>query len=420
MRRLGLLALAFGVFAIGLSGCGGSGSSVINSGTPDTSQPETVTFTFVDNPPTTAVLQIGSGSFTPISAQNNQLVVNLPAGVSRYTLAYVCSVFPDEFIIQATKQDGTAFNASCAGLTNQDLLTGSVDASQIAGATEVDVWGKEGFSNRIPASATLSNVFMPVGVNDVAFVATATPLGSALAVKILRSQTVPGAANGGNPVVFGPADLTTSQSITVNNIPAGFSAGTNVNYHTANGVFSLGDFGGPPGGALSQYQVVPSAAAQAGDFYTFFSSAVGEAQPNFPIVSVTQQANGGPITANLPPPWLSGGPVPAAFPSFPFSYSGFTGATVNEVGLAWSPARLVNFRVIIIATGSFVAGNGHAVTVPNLASIPSFAPAPVSGTNVQWGASITNVPLSAVTISPSAAPSGSFAFVSNSGSFTAP
>lgn len=80
------------------------------------------------------------------------LNLSLPAGTTKYAVAYVCpsnfglGIFPEpvsEFVIEATVQDGAAFTADCLGafpLAQEDAATGSVNASAIAGTTQVQVF----------------------------------------------------------------------------------------------------------------------------------------------------------------------------------------------------------------------------------------------------------------------------------------
>jgi hypothetical protein len=65
---------------------------------------------------------------------------------------------------------------------------------------------------------------MAVGTYDVPVVVTgAEGPYVALAARILRDQTIPGALNGGAPVVFETADETVPQTIAYNNVPNGYS-----------------------------------------------------------------------------------------------------------------------------------------------------------------------------------------------------
>lgn len=409
--RLMRALLICGAFAWLLTSCGGSGGGT--GGGPDQSAPATITFTFVDNAPLTAALQVGGGAFVPVNPQNKQLVLNIPAGVSRYILAYDCAVSGD-FVVEATKQDGTAFNASCVGLAPSGLLTGTVDASQIAGATSVDVDGKQGLALTVGAIATFTNASMPAGSNDVAVVAFSTSGAiTPKAVRIFRSQIVPGALNGGNPVVLGAGDLLTQQPITLNNVPAGFAASTTVEYHTANGVIPLLD-------ALTQYPTIPSATAQPGDFYLLISSATNSQINHASSASFIQRSPGGPITANLPPVWSFSGPVPSALPNFPINYSGFgtSAGTFNQVHVSWVPALRTTASLEILTTGNFASGTG--VVVPDLRSLPNFPAPPASGIDVNWTAQILNTPLANVVISAQPWPSGNFSMVTNLDSFTVP
>lgn len=212
MRKLFVLITSV-LSAFLLTGCGGSSNNTTTTPS-DNSAAETVTISFSGgNLPAVAALQVGTGTFTTVPIQNNQLVLNLPAGVSNYAVAYVCSTASNqEFVIEATKQDDSSFNETCPNPPGASL-TANVDASQITGVTLIEVSGRDGESGGIDdPTITSFPVGLPLGTNDVGVIANDTSgQDSVLAVRILRSQTVPGLINGGAPVVLGAADLITAK-----------------------------------------------------------------------------------------------------------------------------------------------------------------------------------------------------------------
>ncbi len=94
-------------------------------------------------PPVAAAVRIGSGAFAIAPVKNGQVTLTLPEGTARYGIAYVCPPPPfdfiasvNEFVIEATVEDGLAFTLSCSVPARQDraTVTVSVDASGIPDA----------------------------------------------------------------------------------------------------------------------------------------------------------------------------------------------------------------------------------------------------------------------------------------------
>jgi len=376
---------------------------------------------------------MGTGAFTAQTLQNNQLTIVLPSATSQYGVAWHCivsAVTTSDFVLKATPQDGTAYTVGCPNGFSQTAapsglvaVTGSVDASAIAGVNIVDVTGKQG-ENIVFAPSGSFSVSLASGTNDVAFV----PMGPsspnppvinvAKAVKILRNQAIPGTINGGNTVTFSPADMVTNETLTVSNIPAGFinPPAVRVNFQTANGtVFALANE------ATTQYPALPAAALQTGDSYLFSTQTASMPQT---LAILQSSTSGGPVTLALPQPWSYSGPAPAAFPTFTFNYSGFNGLPVitqsavifRTVVDAGEPF----FRSIeVLATGSYQNG-ANTITVPDLTAIPGFISPALSGTTVSWSASIAGGSAPEVQFVPSLPANGSVAIVSTSGSYTVP
>ena len=98
------------------------------------------------------------------------------------------------------------------------------------------ICGSGGCAGTVNGVNVTFDVMLPAGNNDIAILAL-DGSSNILGVKMVRAQNVPGAVNGGNTIVFTPSDVTTTQSATVTNVPAGFGSPPvlEVDYLTANG-----------------------------------------------------------------------------------------------------------------------------------------------------------------------------------------
>jgi hypothetical protein len=415
MRAEWLRLVVGSILIMDLAGCGGG------SGTPPPPPgPTTITVTFTNGTPQAAAVQIGSGGFTTASIQGGQLSLTVPAGSTDYAIAYVCPTFTpvgftesNEFVIEATVQDSTAYTVSCSAVPTMGSATGSVDASAIPGATSISVGGR-GIGYSFASNTASFNVNLPTGTNDIV-AAALDGSNNVLAVKIVRTQTVPGAVNGGNTIVLGPSDETTLQSVTVNNTPAGFiPAEQFVLYSTANGtVLGLGLSSAP------QYRALPAAATQPGDMYFIDSSTDDTATRDLVVGVNLTMTSANPLTINLPPVWSFSGPAAAAFPTFTFNYSGFkTAANLSyQAIIQWQPIPSTLTGITVTATASF-QNNATTLSIPNLTSLPGFFAPARSGTSINWNASIFNGDKSLAFVTET--PSGSGAFVETRGIYTEP
>lgn len=397
-----------------LAGCGGSGTP------PPPPGPTIITVTFTNATPQAAAVQIGSGGFTAASIQGGKLSLTVPAGSTTYAIAYVCPPFANvvstesnEFVIEATIQDTTSYTISCAAVPAMGIATGSVDASAIPGTTSIAIGGR-GIGFSFPSNQASFNVNLPTGANDIAALAL-DGSNNVLAVKIVRSQTVPGAVNGGSTIVLGPSDETTLQSVTVNNTPVGFiPAEQFVEYITPNGTaLGLGLSSAP------QYRAVPSAAGQPGDMYFIDSSTDDTATRDLVVGVNLTMSSANPLTINLPPVWSFSGPAPTAFPTFTFNYSGFNIAAnlSYQAIIQWQPTPSTLTGITVTATASF-QNNATTLRIPNLTSLPGFfAPAP-TGTLIDWNATIFNGDQSLALVTEM--PAGSGPFVETRGTYTEP
>jgi hypothetical protein len=408
-RLLGIL-LSGSMAALAV-GCGGNASTAPQSAE--------VTFTFVGATPSVLATQIGTGPLAIASLQGeNTLTLLLPGKTSNYTLAYVCPTVEQEFVVEANAQDGDTMVANCTNFSTPPLAaaTGSVNASAIPGATQVIV------ANSAPlASVGVSGSFsalLPSGNRDIVFLAE-NGNGVVLGVKILRSQTVPGAVNGGGTVVFAPTDVTTQQPVTINNVPSGSSAASSVvQYVTIGGTDlflekSTNILNGPAG----SYPAVPVTETQSGDFYFYQSTASVTGSEEVGALQSTT-SGGGPVTLTLPAPWSFGGPAPSALPTFTFNYSGFVGlpAVSQQARIGWVTPTILNESITVTATASFQNG-ATTLAFPDLTSVNGFL-APPSGVQISWSAEIFGGTAQAFNMTLPG--SNSVAFVRNQGTYTQP
>jgi hypothetical protein len=394
--------------ALGNSGCGGGSSLPQPAGT-------TVAITFPGTAPAAVASQIGMGAWTAASLQSNQLILTVPQGETRYGVTYICP--PDgsltfEFVIYATTQDpapsGSCIFSSTSTLGSKGGATGSVDASAVPGASSVLIYGLSGFGSVAGATGAF-DIQMLQGTDDVAFVAV-DGAQHILATKVLRSQTVPGAVNGGQMVVLAAGDLATNQTISVTDVPTGFFFdGPTALYETAKGTsFPVA----VPG---SQYAVIPASEAQGGDQYLFSASDLKLQHPSFGTQFASANlsvASASAVKLSLPAPLLYSPPTPAEFPVFDVVYAGFAGSPRVSyfVYLNWSPSARSLRAINTMATAAY-QNLTNTLAIPDLTSLRGFLATPSSGSVVNW-----RVTLSAHTLQPG----DSSETVINSGSYTEP
>jgi hypothetical protein len=427
---------ALGVAGALLAGCGGgsAGNPGGGGGTGGNSSPTTVTFQFEGPAPTAVAARTGSGPFKLQALTSGVLNLSVPAGTTTFAVAYVCPT-PAEAGLEITEQvvhqlsvaDGTTFTETCAvaagaapgsgGTTGPSgILTGSVDASAISGASLVNIYAQNGSSAAQESSLGVRSDFSfsaPAGNDRVlvlAYSATGQGLtaGSSLvAARNFPSQTVPGVLNGGNTVALGAADLVSSQPITYSNLPSGYSApSTTVVWGGGGGAFVIADH------ATSQYPALPAGAVQSGDRYGFSARSHSSAKVSEAVSVNLYASEGGPLEVRFPPSWAYGGPAPAALPAFDFSYAGMTnrGGVFYIAYVSW-PRGSTAWADFLVGT-SASAVNGSTVVFPDLSGLPGFLAPPGPGTDVAWGASIMQTNWGQA--------SSSFAAVENSGEYTVP
>jgi hypothetical protein len=370
--------------------------------------------------------KFGSSAFAAATLQGaNTLSFVVPAGTTNYTLAYVCAspngAVTEEFVLEASIQDSNSINRACplrgVPLPTVGAATGSVDATAIAGAASVSI-----FPNSLTPSLAVNgsfNVNLAVGTEDVAFAVLDTN-NNILALKILRSQTIPGAINGGNAVVFSPADATSSQILTLNGVPTGFVGGPFVEYHTAGGTSIVLNFQGA--NDSTSYAVVP--AAENGDFYLFLgiASSLPPSTLHQSMEIIQRTTTGGAVTMTSPAALAFAGPVPAALPSFNFNYSGFpTGLStgVQQARISWTPTATARNSNTVTATPNFLNG-ATSLSVPDLSSLSGFVAPAASGTQVAWNVDVFGNAGQAFPAVAVPSGNGLAALVQNSGTYTQP
>jgi hypothetical protein len=331
--------------------------------------------------------KIGAGPWRAASAQGGQLTLALPENVHDYGIAYYCPApsgplsANEEFVFEATVQDNITSVAGCLSPSTitKGSVTGTVDASAVTGVAQVQIYAPLAREVLGTASGSFS-LEAQQGVDDVAFTAVDAS-GNILAVKIVRSQTVPGVVNNGNGVTFSTADMTTSNTISVTNVPPGFVPliPTGAVYRTSSETDLMVSNSG-------QYAVVPSSEAQSGDSYQFHSNYYSGSNSVVTSSLTTNSANAVSLALPIPLPYSA--PTPAAFPSFSFNYSGVEGIREYFASLLCFANNSVESVTSIFATVAYKTGL-TSLAVPDLSNISGFPQPASSGTSVSWSASVT-------------------------------
>jgi len=418
-----ILRLSFCFFLMaGLAGCGGSASCGSCGGG---GSPTIVTYTFTgNNMPVAVATQIGSGAYTQATLASGTLTISIPKGETNYSAVFLCTAEVNPFvniesINQASTLDGTAFSEACPPNPYLGgLATIQVNAAAIPGAEGISVGNYGGCAS---CNTLNFDYDMALGTYDVPVVVTGVegPY-IALAATILRDQTIPGALNGGAPLVFETADETVPQTIAYNNVPNGYSAAsTDVVYSTAGGA-EVQLFLNNGATASTQYPAMPSDAYQSGDYYEFIVGA-NEVTGNG-VVSVEKYASSsGPQSFTFPAPLSYAGPTAAALPTFNFAYSGFSGMSniSQEASIGWTQGQLgqgsLEFNEIMITATANYQNGSTAMSIPDLSNLTGFLAPATSGTTVGWNAGVSQG--GPLLTSP---PSGTIQSVGNSGSYTEP
>ena len=390
-----------GVCAALVAGCGGSGSSNGGGGGGGTgggggNSDTTVTITFYGpSQPSVVDAQIGTSAFAAETLSGNILTLTIPSGTSNYSVVYLCPALVTggtsaqfEYLWEASIVDGTSLTFSCAAQPSlTPTLTGSLDATAIAGVQQFQINARNaasfngGYANG-PTSSF--NVPAPAGSDRVLVQAYTNQNQGPVAAKNFDNQTVPGALNGGNTVVFGTADKTTPEAITYNNVPAAFASPNTSIQLGMNGTSQAYYYASD---ATTQYLALPASATEDGDVYFLDASASSASIPS--SVNTLTISSGGPVTFTFPAPWSYAGPTPAALPSFTMGYTGFAGqANVTQnVWIFWGSGSgggsSSTNNIQVAATANYQAGS-TTLAIPDLSGLQGFFAAPASGKQVEW------------------------------------
>jgi hypothetical protein len=301
--------------------------------------------------------------------------------------------------LAATTADGTTFTPSClrpwySGQTG--TLTGSLDASAVPGVSFAEVDALNGETLLATGNAPISGNFSfsaATGNNRVEALAYKY-VGSTFLLAAARNfanQSVPGALNNGNTVILGTADETTLQSISYANVPSGYAApATNVTFdmgyidpHYNGGGFRVATL------ATNQYPALPQTTVESGDFYDFYARCYNSGKPTEGVAIEETSTAGGGISFSFPSPWSYGGPTPAALPTFSFDYAGFQGKTgvAQYAVISWAVGEVQQYFEVS-ASANYQNGS-TALAIPDLSGVTGFLAAPPSGTQLSWGAGIS-------------------------------
>jgi hypothetical protein len=450
MSRVSIFALVF----LLISGCGGGSGGGTSSGgggnPPPPPPPATITFTVTGPAPTAIATQIGSAPFAPATLTSGAVTLTLPSGTVNFAVAFVCPASSvtdssaatqqtNEYVYEASTADGTSFAGACPSASTTSTtgatgtLTGTVDASAIPGAWGLDVfvWNGNAEVTGFPSGLDSSFSFAAPQGNDTVNVAaySSTLEGTnnneevltLVAAKSFSGQAVPGALNGGNPVVLGVGDEPVAEPITYSGVPSGFSAPDTIAEYSAPGVGGIF----LTNSAGTEYPVVPAGAALTGGYYQFTSAAYGYLSVT-PYMEVNQEvgvnkavAMAGPVSITFPTAWAYPGPTPAPLPVFDFSNSGIsvTGSGFNELELLWPiDGQATDYYLQIAATENYMSG-GTKIAVPDMSSMSGFLSSPTSGQLVSWNASVSSGGFPGIL---SSSNGNNITFVQNSGLYNEP
>jgi hypothetical protein len=392
MTRSSWIVLYLSSLVVISTGCGGSaGQSATPTPTPVANA---ITIAFPAPTPVAVAEKIGTGNWTATSLPGNtSLVIQLPSGTTQYGIAFICTSIQSgaqvnsEWIIEADLKDGSSFSPQVCNPNNPTPPTGSYtgtfDATAFPATATVDI-SLNNFSRGALFNTTTGSFNITAALSGTTDV-YATAFDSShnlVAMKIVRSQTVPGAANGGNTITLAASDAVTMQPFSLVNIPAGgFSAPVMLfpNYVTANGSFAV-SLGFPQS---SQYAVASATEAQPGDYYFF--SVVADAA-NQGVVTKQYLKAAGPVTLAFPNPWAPTPPTPAIFPTFTFDYTGLANqaAVADNAAISWTQGTTL-FGINLVATANHQNGV-TTVAIPDLTSLPGFFSMAPAGTTIDWGA----------------------------------
>lgn len=432
----------FGVCAALVAGCGGGAGTTGGGGGGGGgggNNSTAVTVTFPAGKPTAVAAKIGTGAFTAQTLSGNTLTLTLPSGTNNYAIGAVCPSLGStgtEFVWEASTTDGVSLNFYCQSASQSTgALTGSLDATAIPGVEQFVVysqnkgsvsWGGEGPDYGEIGGPTASfNLPAVAGADRILVLAQSNQ--GLVGAKSFINQTVPGALNGGNTVVFATADEVAPEGITYSNVPSGFSSpSTYVSLQMAGsgigGSLSSVAVAGP---VTTQYPALPATAIESGDEYSFEAAAFALVGSVSSAVIAGATNSGGPVSLAFPAPWSYTGPTPAALPTATFNYTGFSGSTdvFQSLSVAWEPSSTAASLIEVTASASYQSGS-TTLAVPDLSGLPGFLASPASGKQLEWSASITRqsygLTSTGAGVANAAPLNATYSIVENNGSFTVP
>jgi hypothetical protein len=309
----------------------------------------------------------------------------VPSAKSNYAVAVRCPFSSTtntnelQAVIEANASDFAAPTFNCPPATVVATNV-SYDLTAISSAQQAAIAIGSDISSYSPGASSSANVQNVVpGIQDVGVAAYGGTPSTPYGVQIQRNINVTGA-----PLLIPPMttnDATSSETVTVNGVPAGYTSFVTALYVTAGGVTIPIN-----GNSVPSYGVIASGDTATGDYYSVLGSAINSSSNNLveALQSFTAPQN---LTLVLPSPISFGGPNPATYPIFNASYSGFTGSgkTGWVASVAWVNAPTGTRAIVVYATSAFLGSN--SVAIPDLSSLSTFFPGPPSKTSVGWSLS---------------------------------
>jgi len=367
-------------------GGGPTGTTITASFSGSTADPSGATL------PSAVAYQVGTtGTFQTLPLTGPTVSFTLPPETDAYGFAYICPTFLDGYyysntsIIQATTADTTSLSVACP--SQSGFVNATFDASAIPGTTSVILTAGEYSTQAYQASGAAGLAGIPGGTADVALEALGA--NGVLALQIQRGVNL--SVTPTTVIAFPPLtpadDLGTSAPVTLTGVPtSAFFSGFAATYNTANGL-SLVLPNALNGIPQTTYPTVPASQSQSGDFYLI------QAGADLPTQYITAEQSTNTtttaLTVALPSPLGSvPTPTPAAFPTFQANTSGFTvpGTVVDSAWIQYqttpSPASTF-YKLYVYVTQSWLGAN-TTLTIPDLSTLPVFAPAPPSGGEEFW------------------------------------
>jgi hypothetical protein len=126
-----------------------------------------------------------------------------------------------------------------------------------------------------------------------------------------------------------------------------------------------------------------------------------------------------PVALSFPPKWIYAGPMPAAKPTYSVAYQGFSGVNAVSYLAAWNWWPMsdgIQYSATVTATGNYLNG-ATSISMPDLSGLSGTLSPPVSGTSVNWTATITQTTYES---QPASLANATVTSVENSGTYRVP